>query len=118
MDNGQCLPPIIEEECRAEQFIERFLTFTKGPKAGQPFLLEDWQKQILRRIYNDLDEDGFRRIRTFYTSIAKKNGKTELAAAIGAVLDLLCEDLDRDWFDSLPMETSIKFSMNVSGMES
>ncbi len=69
--------------CRCEQFIEEYLSFTKGQSGGKPFKLEPWQRKMLRRIYNDLDEDGFRKIRTFYTSVPRKNGKTELAAAVG-----------------------------------
>jgi phage terminase large subunit-like protein len=83
-------PAALDEPCRAERFIETYLTFTKGQSAGKPFKLQPWQRNLLRRIYSDLDEDGFRRIRTFYCSVARKNGKTELAAAI-ALFHLLSE---------------------------
>ena len=53
-------------------------------------LREKWQRELLQSIYNDVDEEGFRRIRTFYTSVPRKNGKTELAAAI-ALFHLLSE---------------------------
>ena len=73
----------LDVPCRAELFIEEYLTFTKGQAGGKWFKLEKWQKKLLRRIYNDLDEEGFRRVRTFYCSVPRKNGKTELAAAVG-----------------------------------
>jgi phage terminase large subunit-like protein len=95
----------LDQLSRAERFIEAYLTFTKGQSAGKPFKLEIWQRALIRRIYNDLDEDGFRRIRTFYTSVPRKNGKTELAAAIGLFhllsegekgADIVCAAKSRD----------------------
>ncbi len=63
------------------QFVE-CLTNTAGPNAGKPFLLRDWQKEIIRSIYDPANEDGTRQIRTALLTIARKNGKTELIAAL------------------------------------
>jgi len=73
----------LDTPCRCELFIERYLSFTKGQAGGKPFKLEKWQRKLLRRIYNDVDKEGFRRIRTMFVSVPRKNGKTEIAAAIG-----------------------------------
>ena len=37
------LPHPLDEESRAERFIETYLTFTKGQSAERPFKLESWQ---------------------------------------------------------------------------
>lgn len=58
------------------------LTHTTGPAAGQPFELRDWQIDILERIYGPLHDDGRRKTRTAFITIPRKNGKTELAAAL------------------------------------
>ncbi len=45
-----------------------------------------WQEQIVRDIFGIVDENGFRQFRTAYVEIGKKNGKSELAAAIALYL--------------------------------
>jgi phage terminase large subunit-like protein len=58
------------------------LTHTKGPFAGQPFHLRRWQeREILRPLFTT-NRDGRRRYRTCLLMMPRKNGKTELAAAL------------------------------------
>lgn len=66
---------------RAVGFV-RNLTHSKGEWGGKPFQLRKWQEDILRRIYGTLASDGRRQYRTCYIEIPRKNGKTELGAAI------------------------------------
>ena len=66
---------------RAVRFINN-LTHTKGEWAEQPFALRSWQEDILRPLFGTLKPDGNRRFRTCYVEIPRKNGKTELAAAV------------------------------------
>ncbi|NCC79093.1 MAG: terminase large subunit, partial [Clostridia bacterium] len=65
----------------AINFIEQ-LKLTKGRWAGQPFKLLPWEKDLVRRLFGTLREDGTRQYRTAYVEIGKKNGKSELGAAI------------------------------------
>lgn len=74
---------------RAAAFIE-LLRHTKGKFHGQPFALLDWQRKIIRDIYGTVTPAGVRQYRTAYVEIPKKNGKSELAAAIA--LKQLCAD--------------------------
>jgi len=68
---------------RAVEFIERFCTHVKGELGGKPFLLEKWQKDdIIRPLFGWKKEDGTRRYRTCYVEIPRKNGKSNLSAAI------------------------------------
>ena len=66
-------------------FIE-CLCHTKGRWAGKPFYLMPWQEQIVRDIFGTLKSDGHRQFTTAYIEIPKKNGKSELAAAIALYL--------------------------------
>ena len=66
-------------------FIE-CLCHTKGRWAGKPFYLMPWQEQIVRDIFGTLKADGHRQFTTAYIEIPKKNGKSELAAAIALYL--------------------------------
>ena len=58
------------------------LTHAKGSWAGQPFRLREWQEEIVRQLFGTLDADGMRQYRTALLMLPRKNGKTELAAAL------------------------------------
>ena len=66
------------------------LRHTKGIWAGRPFDLIDWQEQIIRDIFGTIKENGYRQFNTAYVEIPKKQGKSELAAAVALLL--LCGD--------------------------
>ena len=66
---------------RAVMFV-RALKHTKGEWAGTPFQLQKWQETILRDLFGTVTRDGLRQYRTGYIEIPRKNGKSELAAAI------------------------------------
>ena len=66
-------------------FIES-LCHTKGTWAGKPFELIDWQEQIIRDLFGTLKPNGYRQFNTAYIEIPKKQGKSELAAAVALLL--------------------------------
>lgn len=70
---------------RAVAFIN-CLKHTKGEWYGQPFELIDWQEQIIRDVFGILKSNGYRQFNTAYIEIAKKQGKSELAAAVALLL--------------------------------
>lgn len=69
----------------AVAFIEN-LCHTKGTWAGKRFELMDWQEQIIRDLFGILKPNGYRQFNTAYIEIPKKNGKSELAAAVALLL--------------------------------
>lgn len=69
----------------AIRFIEQ-LRHSKGEWAGQRFILEDWQVFIVGSVFGWYRADGTRRFREAHTEVARKNGKTQLLAAIGLYL--------------------------------
>ena len=75
------------------EFVVNFiqsLSHTKGDFFKEPFILIDWQEQLVRDIFGTLKPDGTRQFTTAYVEISKKSGKSELAAAIA--LYMLCAD--------------------------
>ena len=73
---------------RAVNFIEQFCTHVKGELAGKAFILEQWQKDdIVRPLFGWKSKDtGYRKYRSCYVEIPRKNGKSNLAAALALLL--------------------------------
>lgn len=57
-----------------------------GKGAGQPFRLEPWQYFILGCVFGWKRDDGTRRFREAWVRVARKNGKSFLAAGVGNYL--------------------------------
>ena len=55
----------------------------KGKWAGRPICLEPWQLFVVWITFGWMRTDGTRRFRVAYTEVARKNGKSTLAAGIG-----------------------------------
>ena len=72
---------------RVIKFIEKYCVHSSGDYLGDPFVLRDWQKEIIRELF-EIKEDGSYKHHTAYISLPKGNGKTELAGAL-AVYGLL-----------------------------
>jgi phage terminase large subunit-like protein len=72
----------------AVNFFEKLLKHVKGEWAGQPFILEDWQREeIIRPIFGwKKKADETRKYRTAYIEVPRKNGKSSLAAGIALYL--------------------------------
>lgn len=80
----------------AVDFVEGFCKHHKGEWAGRPLLIEEWQKRIVRIVFGwlkpEIGADGrpngeyVRRFTIAYVEIPRKNGKSELAAALALYL--------------------------------
>ena len=78
----------MRDEKKARRVINfiQMLHLASGDFRGKPFVLQDWQKQVISDFYGEVNQDelGTYRARQYlYLEIPKKNGKTELTAAIG-----------------------------------
>jgi len=74
---------------RVIHFFEECLRHPKdsvGGKAGEPFILEAWQKAVLANTFGWKRPDGMRRYRTVFLGVGRKNGKTTLGAGVGIYL--------------------------------
>jgi phage terminase large subunit-like protein len=74
---------------RAVAFINA-LTHTKGKFAREPFNLRPWQERIVRELFKTNPATKLRQYRTSLLMLPRKNGKSELAAAI-ALYGLLAD---------------------------
>ena len=71
------------EANKAIDWIEGHCFHTEGPLAPGPFKLELWQKALLSAMFGIVDKNGTPQFREVVLVVARKNGKSLLAAAIG-----------------------------------
>lgn len=72
---------------KAVAFFRDHLVFSEGEWAGRPFVLEPWEEHdIVRPLFGWKRADGTRRYRRAFVWIARKNGKTELAAGVALLI--------------------------------
>lgn len=71
---------------RVIRWIETFCVHKKGQWRGQKLKLARWQKKIIRQIFGWKTPEGYRRFTEAWIEIARKNGKSTLAAAIALYL--------------------------------
>ena len=75
-----------KKAAKAIRFVENFCRHHEGSLAPQLIKLELWQKAFISVIFGILDDEGFRQFREIILEIARKNGKTLIAAAIAAYM--------------------------------
>lgn len=88
---GGILSPKLREtlpwEAEGLSRVERVIAFledlpvTAGKMAGTKMIVRDWQREFLEAVYRE-DEHGNRPVRTAVLSMARKNGKTGIAAGL------------------------------------
>jgi len=71
---------------RAIRYIEAYCRHHEGPRAPGKIVLELWEKALVSVIFGILDRDGLRQFREVVIVIARKAGKTLLAAAIASYM--------------------------------
>lgn len=68
---------------RAIRFIEKYCKQSKGKWNGKPLKLQLWQKALIQAMFGFVDKDtGLRKYKKVILFVARKNGKSVLAAAI------------------------------------
>lgn len=73
----------------AIEFIENYCKHSKGKFGGKPFILELWQKALVAATFGIVHKiDGTRKYQEVMLVVARKNGKSTLAAAIGLYLQI------------------------------
>ena len=64
------------------RIIPDYFKHTRGVWEGKPFNLMDWEKDFIRKVFGNVDDEGYRIYRKAYIEIPKKNGKSEFGALI------------------------------------
>jgi phage terminase large subunit-like protein len=73
----------------AIEFVENYCRHSKGAMGGKRFLLELWQKALVAATFGMVHKiDGTRKHQEVMLVVARKNGKSTLAAAIGLYLQI------------------------------
>jgi len=91
----------------AANWIEKYITHAQGDLKGKPLMLQDFQKEdIIFPLFGTKHKiTKFRRYKTVFLFIPKKNGKSSLAAAISLYLlmglkavgvNIICAAADRN----------------------
>lgn len=72
----------------AIDFIQNYCKHSKGKFGGKPVILELWELALIAAIFGFIDINGNRKYREVLLIVAKKNGKSLLASAIGLYLQV------------------------------
>lgn len=72
----------------AIDFIQNYCKHSKGKFGGKAVILELWELALIAAIFGFIDINGNRKYREVFLIVAKKNGKSLLASAIGLYLQV------------------------------
>ena len=97
---------------RAVALINK-LTHTKGPFARQSFNLRPWQVRILKQLFKT-GVDGRRQYRTCLLMLPRKNGKTEMAAALAIYFLLFDGEIGAEVYSAAADKDQASLVFNVA----
>ncbi len=97
---------------RAIRLINQ-LTHTKGKFAGQTFNLRPWQTQILQALFKTRP-DGLRQYRTALLMLPRKNGKSEMAAALAIYFLLFDGEIGAEVYSAASDKDQAALVFNVA----
>ena len=97
---------------RAVRIINN-LTHTKGSFAGQSFDLRPWQKKIVQQLFKTR-KDGLRQFRTCLLMLPRKNGKSEIAAALAIYFLLFDGEMGAEVYSAAADKDQAALVFNVA----
>jgi len=97
---------------RAVRLINQ-LTHTKGPFAEQSFDLRPWQKKIIRQLFKQR-RDGLRQYRTCLLMLPRKNGKSEICAALAIYFLLFDGEIGAEVYSAAADKDQAALVFNVA----
>lgn len=100
------------QAARAIRLINQ-LTHTKGPFAEQPFNLRPWQTKIVSQLFKTR-RDGLRQYRTCLLMLPRKNGKSELAAALAIYFLLFDGEIGAEVYSAAADKDQAALVFNVA----
>jgi phage terminase large subunit-like protein len=98
---------------RAVRLINQ-LTHTKGPFAGKSFDLRKWQEKDIVRPLFKTRKDGLRQYRTCLLMLPRKNGKSELAAALAIYFLLFDGEIGAEVYSAASDKDQAALVFNVA----
>jgi len=100
------------QAARAIRLVNQ-LTHTKGAFAEQTFDLRPWQRKILTQLFKTR-RDGLRQYRTCLLMLPRKNGKTELAAALAIYFLLFDGEIGAEVYSAAADKDQAALVFNVA----
>jgi phage terminase large subunit-like protein len=97
---------------RAVRLINQ-LTHTKGPFAGQSFALRSWQSRIVKKLFTTR-KDGLRQYRTCLLMLPRKNGKSEICAALAIYFLLFDGEIGAEVYSAAADKDQAALVFNVA----
>jgi phage terminase large subunit-like protein len=97
---------------RAVRLIDQ-LTHTKGPFAGESFHLRPWQTRIVKQLFKT-GKDGRRQYRTCLLMLPRKNGKSEIAAALAIYFLLFDGEIGAEVYSAASDKDQAALVFNVA----
>ena len=101
--------------------IVNLLKHTKGEFKGRPFDLQPYQAFIIgslfgwkKTIHNAGESKEVRRFQKAYVEIARKNGKTEFAAAIGVIMMVFDGEAAAEVYSAATMRDQAKICWDAA----
>ena len=86
---------------------------TRGQWAGKPFILSPWQQFLVVNIFGWFHaEKGYRKHRTALLFVARKSGKTQLAAAIAIAMMVLDKESAGEYVFSATKKDQAKIAFD------
>lgn len=106
----------MKKETRASRAVRLInqLTHTKGPFAQQSFKLRRWQERDIIRPLFTLRKDGLRQYRTCLLMLPRKNGKSELAAALAIYFLLFDGEIGAEVYSAAADKDQAALVFNVA----
>jgi phage terminase large subunit-like protein len=101
------------QAARAVRLINQ-LTHTKGPFAQQSFNLRPWQRRILQQLFKTQKGSRRRQYRTALLMLPRKNGKTELAAALAVYFLLFDGEIGAEVYSAAADREQAALVFNVA----
>jgi phage terminase large subunit-like protein len=110
---GRVVTEVKESQAdRAVRLINN-LTHTKGVFAGQSFDLRPWQVKIVKQLFKTR-RDGLRQYRTCLLMLPRKNGKSELAAALAIYFLLFDGEIGAEVYSAAADKDQAALVFNVA----
>lgn len=105
----------MRKESRADRAVRLInqLTHTKGPSAGDSFKLRPWQRDIVRRLFK-VRKDGLRQYRTMLLMLPRKNGKSEICAALAIYFLMLDGEIGAEVYSAAADRDQAALVFNVA----
>lgn len=106
------IKPITPEEMI--RIIPDYFKHTRGIWEGKPFNLMGWQKDFIKKVFGNIDAEGYRIYKKAYIEIPKKSGKSEFGALIALWLLLFDREKSAEIYSAASDRDQASICFNIA----